>query len=57
MTDFLEQQEDVVETLIEKAEVQGYLTMDEVLEAFPDPEERLDQVEEVFLRLTQGAAT
>jgi len=54
MTDFLEQQEDVVETLIEKAEVQGYLTMDEVLEAFPDPEERLDQVEEVFLRLNEA---
>ena len=48
MTDFLEQQDDVVESLIEKAEVQGYLTMDEVLEAFPDPEERLDQVEEVL---------
>ena len=54
MTDFLEQPEDVVENLIEKAEVQGYLTMDEVLEAFPDPEERLDQVEEVFLRLNEA---
>jgi RNA polymerase primary sigma factor len=54
MTDFLEQQEDVVESLIEKAEIQGYLTMDEVLEAFPDPEERLDQVEEVFLRLNEA---
>jgi RNA polymerase primary sigma factor len=54
MSDFLEQQDDVVESLIEKAEVQGYLTMDEVLEAFPDPEERLDQVEEVFLRLNEA---
>lgn len=54
MTDFLEQQEDVVESLIERAEIQGYLTMDEVLEAFPDPEERLEQVEEVFLRLNEA---
>jgi RNA polymerase primary sigma factor len=54
MTDFLEQQEDVVEGLIEKAEVQGYLTMDEVLETFPDPEERLEQVERVFLRLNEA---
>ena len=54
MTDYIEQQEDVVETLIEKAELQGYLTMDEVLEAFPEPEERLDQVEEVFLRLNEA---
>jgi RNA polymerase primary sigma factor len=54
MAEFLEQQEDVVEGLIEKAELQGYLTMDEVLEAFPDPEERLEQVEEVFLRLNEA---
>jgi RNA polymerase primary sigma factor len=54
MAEFLEQQEDVVENLIEKAELQGYLTMDEVLEAFPDPEERLEQVEEVFLRLNEA---
>lgn len=54
MSEFLEQQEDVVENLIEKAELQGYLTMDEVLEAFPDPEERLEQVEEVFLRLNEA---
>ncbi|MBN1642824.1 MAG: RNA polymerase sigma factor RpoD [Anaerolineae bacterium] len=54
MTDYMEQQDDVVEALIEKAELQGYLTMDEVLETFPDPEERLDQVEEVFLRLNEA---
>ena len=54
MTDFLIQDEDLVVLLIEKAELQGYLTMGEVLEAFPDPEERLDQVEEVFLRLNEA---
>ena len=54
MAEFLEQQEEVVENLIEKAELQGYLTMEEVLEAFPDPEERLEQVEEVFLRLNEA---
>ena len=54
MTDFLEQEEDVIAALIEKAELQGFLTTDNVLEAFPDPEEKLDQVEEAFLRLTEA---
>jgi RNA polymerase primary sigma factor len=54
MADFLEQEEDVVTGLLEKAELQGYLTMDDVLEAFPDAEERLDQVEEIFLRLNEA---
>jgi len=54
MADFLKQDDDIVAELIEKAEVQGYLTMGDVLEAFPDPEERLDQIEEVFLRLNEA---
>jgi RNA polymerase primary sigma factor len=54
MTDFLKQDEDVVAELMEKAEVQGYLTVSDVLEAFPDPEERLEQIEEVFLRLNEA---
>ncbi len=54
MTDFLDQDVDLVAALIEKAELQGYLTMGEVLEMFPDPEERLEQLEEVFMRLNEA---
>jgi RNA polymerase primary sigma factor len=55
MADFFRQGDDeVIVELLEKAEVQGYLTVGDVLEAFPDPEERLDQIEEVFLRLNEA---
>jgi len=54
MSDFLRQDDDVIIELLEKAEIQGYLTVGDVLEAFPDPEERLDQVEEAFLRLNEA---
>ena len=54
MNDFLRQDDDVIIELLEKAEIQGYLTVGDVLEAFPDPEERLDQVEEAFLRLNEA---
>ena len=54
MMDSLKQDDELVVVLLEKAEVQGYLTVDDVLEAFPDPEERLDQIEEVFLRLNEA---
>jgi RNA polymerase primary sigma factor len=54
MMEFVKQEEEPILELLEKAEVQGYLTVDDVLEAFPDPEERLDQIEEVFLRLNEA---
>jgi RNA polymerase primary sigma factor len=54
MIDFLKQDDELIVDLLEKAEVQGYLTVDDVLVAFPDPEERLDQIEEVFLRLNEA---
>jgi RNA polymerase primary sigma factor len=54
MMEFVKQEEEPIAELLEKAEVQGYLTVDDVLEAFPDPEERLDQIEEVFLRLNEA---
>jgi len=54
MTEFIEQSDDTIAELMEKAEVQGYLTVGDVLEAFPDPEERLDQIEEVFLRFNEA---
>lgn len=55
MTVFSEDQAlDVVTELLEKAEVQGYLTADDVLEAFPEAEENLDQLEEVFSYLIEA---
>ena len=54
MSDFLGHDVDVVAELMEKAELQGYLTMDDVIEVFPDPEERVDEVEEVFIRLNEA---
>ncbi|MDY7042121.1 MAG: RNA polymerase sigma factor region1.1 domain-containing protein, partial [Chloroflexota bacterium] len=44
----------MVTELLEKAEVQGYLTSDDVLEAFPEAEENLDQLEEVFSYLIES---
>jgi RNA polymerase primary sigma factor len=54
MSGFLERKADVVEELLEKAELQGYLTMDDVIEMLPNPEERVDEVEEVFVRLVEA---
>jgi len=54
MIEFVKQEDEPIVELLEKAEVQGYLTVDDVLEAFPDPEERLDQIEEVFMRLNEA---
>jgi RNA polymerase primary sigma factor len=44
-----EREIDTVAELLEKAEIQGYLTLDDILEAFPEAEENLDQLEEVFI--------
>jgi len=44
-----ERELDAVAELLEKAEMQGHLTLDNVLEAFPEAEENLDQLEEVFI--------
>jgi len=54
VSDSLEHKADVVAELLEKAELQGYLTIDDVIEVFPDPEERVDEVEEVFVRLIEA---
>jgi RNA polymerase primary sigma factor len=54
MSGFLERKADVVGELLEKAEPQGYLTMDDVIEMFPDPEERVDEVEEIFVSLSKA---
>ena len=42
---------DALVELVEKAEVQGYLVTDDILEAFPEAEETLEQLEEVFISL------
>jgi RNA polymerase primary sigma factor len=44
-----ERETNTVEELLEKAELQGYLTIDDILEAFPEAEENLDELEELFI--------
>jgi RNA polymerase primary sigma factor len=41
----------VVGELLDKAEIQGYLTTDDILDLLPEAEETLDQLEEVFILL------
>jgi len=41
----------VVRDLFDKAESQGYLTTDDILDAFPEAEETLDQLDEIFILL------
>ncbi len=45
---------DAVGKLLEKAEVQGYLTTDDILDLMPEAEETLDQLEEVFILLGEA---
>jgi RNA polymerase primary sigma factor len=45
---------DLMVELIEKAEVQGYLATDDILEVFPEAEESLDQLEELFISLQEA---
>ena len=42
---------DLVGELLDKAEVQGYLTTDDILDLLPEAEETLDQLEEIFISL------
>jgi len=44
----------VLAELLEKAEVQGYLLVDDILEAFPEAEENLDQLEDIFIYLQEA---
>jgi RNA polymerase primary sigma factor len=45
---------EVLIELMEKAEVQGYLTTDDILEAFPEAEEALEQLEDVYISLQEA---
>ena len=42
-----------VQSLLAKAEEQGYLTLDDLMEAFPAVEEDLDELEELFIYLSE----
>jgi RNA polymerase primary sigma factor len=42
---------ELVAELLEKAEVLGYLTTDDILDAIPDGDESIEQAEEVFIAL------
>ena len=42
---------DTVNRLLERAELQGYLTTDDILEMLPEAEDSLEQLEEVFILL------
>jgi RNA polymerase primary sigma factor len=45
---------DLVGELFDKAEVQGYLTADDILDLLPEAEESLEQLEEVFILLHEA---
>lgn len=45
---------DTVGELLRRAEAQGYVTIDDVLEAFPEAEGSMEQLEEVFLFLHEA---
>jgi RNA polymerase primary sigma factor len=46
--------DDIVTELLEKAELQGYLTTDDILEAIPEVENSLDQLEDLLLTLQEA---
>ena len=48
-----------IEQLLSKAEAQGFVTLDDILEVFPDAEESISELDELFSRLNgegRGAA-
>jgi RNA polymerase primary sigma factor len=45
---------DAVRKLFDKAEIQGYLTTDDILDLLPEAEETLEQLEEVFILLHEA---
>jgi RNA polymerase primary sigma factor len=50
----IEEEIDPVTFLMQKAGEQGYLTNEDILEAFPEAEENIDQLEEVFIFLQEA---
>jgi RNA polymerase primary sigma factor len=45
---------DIIADLLEKAEIQGYLTTEDILEAFPEAEGAFDQLEELIALLQEA---
>ncbi|MBI3361227.1 MAG: RNA polymerase sigma factor RpoD [Chloroflexi bacterium] len=45
---------EIVAVLMDKADAQGYLTTDDIIEAFPDAEEAADQLDQLFSFLHQA---
>ncbi len=45
---------DIIAELLEKAEIQGYLTTEDILEAFPEAEEAFDQLDELLALLQEA---
>ena len=45
---------DIVGELLERAEIQGYLTNDDILDLLPEAEETLDQLEDIFILLHEA---
>jgi len=45
---------DIVDELLERAEVQGYLTTDNILDLLPEAEETLEQLEDIFILLHES---
>ncbi len=50
----MEEELKIAPELLEKAREQGYLTPDDILEVFPEAEENLDQLEEIFSLLYEA---
>ncbi len=47
----LQEQSNTIQWLLEEADEQGYITLDEILEAFPETKDDLAQLEDVFAHL------
>jgi RNA polymerase primary sigma factor len=43
----------VLQDLMAKAEDQGYLTLDDLMEVFPEAEENMNDLEDIFIHLSE----
>ncbi len=43
----------ITQDLIKRAKDQGFVTQDEILEAFPDAEKRLDELDNLYAQLLE----
>ena len=54
MSAILEREAKPIVALLERAKQQGYLTIDDMIALFPDPEERMDEIEQAFVYLDEA---